>query len=360
MNRTALALSLACTIACSRQEAPKPAPAPAPTVAAAPEPEPTPAPVPAPAPAPPPPVPGRACLPYWKLASETGTLGEIGKAAGVTDRWVLCDLTHEKLTRETLRQARRIDATVGLEDPRVWEHLRGVQWNDDPEGLFYEGAQDPKRFASKPAWLDAFRRVQQQAAKGRSFGPSDSLLARSHFGDLQFLHARAGNATESIDATRAKIYSWIAFTYEVATGVITPETKLKDVKTPGIAALFPRQADWTVARLFNADKSGDLRARALGSLLHVVQDAWAPSNVERSTEDETAETIVKFHTVVNGEHPHHRTDEGWWEAWADGANLGVMKHAGNAIIHGGNLVEMAVLPLPLAGPESYVNDHLLR
>lgn len=160
----------------------------------------------------------------------------------------------------------------------------GVWWNDDPHGFLYR----------KDVWNGVLSWLAAKRSAGRvqKFGPQyrdramRGMLYRSHFDDLQFLHAMATRDAEHPSRTRQQIIDWIAFTYRVSTGEIDERTSLHKLNS-SIGDLFagedPRA---TVSSLFRRSGMERLATRevALGSLLHVVQDSFAASHTVRAFE----------------------------------------------------------------------------
>ena len=147
------------------------------------------------------------------------------------------------------------------------------------------------------------------------------MLARSHFGDLQFLHGMA-LAGEEAATTRDNMLMWAEFTYRVGRGDIDVNTLIKDVanllagENKGrFAALFPPNipvAQLTIQQFFGVKDGGpgDAKARAIGSLLHMVEDTFAESHTEREElEGGKVGRIISFH-AFSGQKTglHHQAD----------------------------------------------------
>src|SRR4051812_40671438 len=172
---------------------------------------------------------------------------------------------HVVMTREALARA------GALEDAPAdgWEHVRGVLWNDDPEG-FADGGD-----------ADIGAKVFGARAEGATFGPGDSLFARGHFGDLQFIHAMACDEGEPAETTLAGMLAWCELAHGIACGATRAAVALHEVPVAAIAERFAGGPPLTVGGLLRTDDAAALRARAVGSLLHVVQDSFASAHVER-------------------------------------------------------------------------------
>jgi hypothetical protein len=173
---------------------------------------------------------------------------------------------HVLMTREALARAGALEAAPD----DGWEHVRGVLWNDDPEGYVERGEGG-----------DVLARLFEAQAAGAVFGPGDSLFGRGHFGDLQFLHAMACVEHEPADVTLSGMLAWAELVHGVATGATAADVPLAQVPVPAMAERFAHGPDLTLSGLLQASDAAALRARATGSLLHVVQDSFASAHVER-------------------------------------------------------------------------------
>lgn len=233
---------------------------------------------------------------------------------GIEGPWNKGDPVHENITLAALYQVQGALGLTGAkwgigQDFRTSEFLRGVFWNDDPEVLFFD--QDPKsnqNFSSGTLWGDHFEMAKISNANNKS-----NLTGRSHFWDMQFLHGMACEIHEAALVTQQKIMMWAEFVYKVAIGepvnvtslpnpvtLSTPElvadTRLQDVKIP----ISPSAGQLTIASLFNnftvPDGEVSIRflltrgdpfmslnigARAIGSLMHLIEDSYARGHVKR-------------------------------------------------------------------------------
>lgn len=171
--------------------------------------------------------------------------------------------------------------------------LFGVRWNDDPPFRLGQGqaagtsckAGTTVRFETQPlCWVSLFNDASAHAATGRSFGQGDALLYRSHFGDLQFIHAMAAEDGEQASITQRKILDWAEFTWRISLGEYSLDTVLKDVPIGAVRESFSR-SDWRVQDLFTLGAGNGPRLAikdvAFGSLLHVLQDSYSQSHVSR-------------------------------------------------------------------------------
>jgi hypothetical protein len=214
--------------------------------------------------------------------------------------------------------------------------LRGVEWNDNPPfTLTVEQMRNaPTCVGIGPiqlpdvwpgCWLQVFttaNRVASPPGDGATFGPEAPFLQRSHFGDMQFLHAMAAHG-EPAQRTRENIIAWAQFAYGVSQGKIPLDTVVSSAGAGSAsrffpAAINPRQyGDLTVRQLFTQGlgKTDDafVRDMAFGSLLHMVEDSFAKGHVQREapkSRDLVWGRIVEFHSYTHQDHSaHSKADE---------------------------------------------------
>lgn len=203
--------------------------------------------------------------------------------------------------------------------------IHGARWNDDPNNSF--------RTDSGFTWVVWMFAAGEEAKHG-GVKSIDPLQYRSHYGDLQFLHAMAqgGDANHT---TRDHILDWSHFAYDVATGELATNVPLvKAAKTYPFAQAFASsklKAEWTVKTLFlNAlDYKGkgktisgfsdaDVPMIALGALLHTVQDSYSASHTQRERKETGSSSeigrVVSFldYTQQNPRcHSHEDMQDGW-------------------------------------------------
>ncbi len=172
--------------------------------------------------------------------------------------------------------------------------IAGVRWNDDPPFRLDIGAgtvSDCKtietiRVSTQPlCWTQLFRDAERRAKSGRSLDAATgaSLLARSHFGDLQFLHAMAERDGEIAYETRRRVMMWAEFTWRTSLGEYKLDRRLREVPITGMAEFFGH-SEWRVQDLFtlgNPPLRRYVHEVAFGSLLHTVEDSFAKGHVER-------------------------------------------------------------------------------
>lgn len=127
--------------------------------------------------------------------------------------------------------------------------IYGVRWNDLPpfklspdEGnCTYLGkscnVSQTIRFSTQPlCWYCLFKDAEKKAQTQPIVGCSKTkgslhgnVMTRSHFGDLQFLHAMASEEGVHPGATRAKVLDWLEFAWKVSSREIKPDTFLRDL-----------------------------------------------------------------------------------------------------------------------------------
>ena len=116
----------------------------------------------------------------------------------------------------------------------------------------------------------------------REFAQGGNFLFRSHFGDMQYLHAMASRG-ETLAQGLARILLWSKFAYQVASGEIAETarigsrsefaTLLKGFEEVKVSEFFEIRDNITPARV---------RRLGLGALLHTVQDSFAEGHAGRA------------------------------------------------------------------------------
>lgn len=186
---------------------------------------------------------------------------------------------------------------------RVQAHralLYGVRWPDDPP-FRLNRASPPRiqgcdvdvtlRSTSQPScWIGLFKDAGKQAkltaaVQRPAFGPGDYLLYRSHYGDLQFMHAMAAYDGEMAGQTFNRMKMWGQFLWNIATQQTPVSAFLRDLEITDIGRYFP--GDITATNLFATgivEVRKDLDKVAIGILLHMVQDSFAQAHASRAVE----------------------------------------------------------------------------
>lgn len=194
-------------------------------------------------------------------------------------------------------------------DRSVQQFIRGVIWPDDPEGLFFDEAIWMEDFSSGFLWGRAFKKNPEK---------TKNLTARSHFGNLQFFHGMASKNRLTADKTRKKILLWAETLIEIASAQLSLKTKVRQHSL--LKKLFPatKHKNWTIHQLFGSGSTQPatlhIQQRALGALLHLIQDACAAGHVSRERD---TFLIRQFLTYGSQDHDQHSEQD----VWGRGANL---------------------------------------
>ncbi|KAK3331331.1 hypothetical protein B0H66DRAFT_598818 [Apodospora peruviana] len=201
---------------------------------------------------------------------------------------------HENITLAALIQSGFIKPTtyndviggfsLKIGDPDTWEFIRGVFWNDDPAcALFNDDTNNNGNFAWGADWGSGFK---------FNFGVfRDNIIRRSHFGDLQFLHAMGSKVGESPSITRRNILLWLEVMYKLACG--NQGISWNDRIDSKLGALFNDNTSPQGSSTFRALILGKttrytnvlLDRRAIGSCFHVIQDSYALGHCLRRVEN---------------------------------------------------------------------------
>jgi hypothetical protein len=254
--------------------------------------------------------------------------------------------THEGLLLKTLQcaPAEAAECDRKLKDRGIdfASILRGIRWPDNP--AFYLNTSPtgsiPSYCLSKggktviikpghPVGLNheltmtcwaltmaagerAAREVDLSLLGGKRRNSSFALPLRSHFGDMQFLHAMAPNYQRA-DQSYALIRTWAKLAYETAAGKHEPEKLLKQIVEEDRAlAEFKNYfvPHWRVADLFDFSDPAttDVRGIALGALLHTIQDSFAGCHAIRENV-EGGTRIRQYLTYFGQGHDHAFADD---------------------------------------------------
>jgi hypothetical protein len=215
------------------------------------------------------------------------------------------------------------DAPAGNPDGNKYDSLiRGVWWNDDPNQLLFAGYQ-----AKWLAWMNDGEKIAKHGVnylgKPATITADYYMTYRSHFGDLQFLHAMASKDGEDPATTQNNILSWAEFAYSVATRAIDASTTLDHVQTPGFQNYFAKQPGWSVRYLLGPryllTHPDHFQQMALGSLLHMVQDSYSAAHTERAFDASPRcpnGRVHEFYSYVGQDPDKHGTADtraGWQE-----------------------------------------------
>jgi hypothetical protein len=152
----------------------------------------------------------------------------------------------------------------------------------------------PRKF---DCWVEVFNTSSEVVNKRYFTYRNGVMLNRSHFGDMQFLHAMASRVGDRARYTKFAIMIWAEFAYKVAIGEIQGSTMLKDVPISGFNRFFPGH-EATVENLFlmgdTTYRGSSLKNFAFGTLLHMVQDSFSESHVSRDLSTQGTPCVSKF------------------------------------------------------------------
>lgn len=207
--------------------------------------------------------------------------------------------------------------------------IAGVRWNDDPVFKLASSEApglpcntgDTVSFVTQPrCWIGLFRAAEKLSAKSplHFLDPKNgNYMLRSHFGDLQFLHAMAARDGETAKQTKARILMWAQFTWGVIEGQYRLDTPLRNIALPGWEEHFSN--GHAVQELFTLGRPWlrpHVKEVAFGSLLHLIQDSFAAGHVDRREPffgqtclDGSAVAyggIREFHSYAEQDHAKHK------------------------------------------------------
>ncbi|KAK6065075.1 hypothetical protein SCUP234_12754 [Seiridium cupressi] len=162
---------------------------------------------------------------------------------------------------------------------KQWEYIRGLVWNDDPSCFLFQDRSDSNhQYSDGSAWALDFLR-----------GSKGCMIQRSHFGDLQLLHAMGAYEGEKPQDTKAKLMKWLELMYKLACGDqgVSDQDQLKEhFKEPEyFNNLTSPSHDNTLRQLLLANTPNfpqtDVRKRALGTIMHIISDSYAIGHTQR-------------------------------------------------------------------------------
>lgn len=243
----------------------------------------------------------------FRLAAVAGRLGKLVKGPvheEITQLGFGCPVERDQLLVDDACRG----GDAGFVNPFI---IYGVRWNDLPPFRLNPGqgakcrkllslnqaacnVEQTVRFSTQPeCWYCLFKEAEAKAATKKLTGcekgaeyEQGTLMTRSHFGDLQFLHAMANEEGTAPDETRRKVLDWIQFAWGVFSKQVSPDTLLRTIDIPTIRQHFGC-SEWSVSDIYILGRTEKLRSRiddiAFGSVLHAVQDSFAAAHVTRET-----------------------------------------------------------------------------
>jgi hypothetical protein len=264
------------------------------------------------------------------------------------------DPVHETLTVTALVRAGLATKSTGKRDALLAQYLRGVFWNDDPCAQLFRGSvRNPLRASFGYDWYFDFR-----AARATTTGDFSALecplLGESHFGRLQFLHAMAHAASIEAQVTLEQVVGWASVAYRLSTGVLDAKQPLS--MDPVAGKLLGDKAALSAAQLFVGATPAETRERALGSLLHLLQDSFARGHVER----DQSGAIVRFLSYRGQDTAKHSHDDAWGTGDTDAARIVATPGAALAIDASAEVVSMHMRGASWSDVENYLRRGPLR
>lgn len=188
--------------------------------------------------------------------------------------------------------------------------IRGVWWNDDPGQDLYRLRQIE--------WIMDMREAKKRARDPKyTIDSKYYTVYRSHYGDMQFLHAMASEEDELSRDTKEKMYLWLEFVYRIALGEIKHDDKFSEINLAISNHYFPNKQDWEIfwelqPRYHLKKRALDFKLHGLGSFLHVIQDSYSKAHVKRDyskTSDCPAGGVVSFNSYINQDDKKHKNED---------------------------------------------------
>jgi len=253
----------------------------------------------------------------WKIEVEPDQ-AEPGKFKINGSVFGIGDPVHETLTLKALIDGGVARTETRRKDDSIAQYIRGVFWNDDPcAQLFTENHVNPLDPSLGVVWYLEFRQAAKVESQRAGFSDLKScpLLGRSHFGDLQFLHGMAERNDVKATDTLQRMIAWASVSYRIAIGELSVDAPLEEDPTAKSLGLLI--GDWNAKRLLRANMEEEARSRALGSLLHMIQDSYARGHVSRIPNGADAGSIRQFLSYIDQDEKKHAHDDSWSENGPD-------------------------------------------
>jgi len=194
--------------------------------------------------------------------------------------------------------------------------IDGVEWNDDPSKFLLRNIFTARQWI---IWMDDGQDIsachRENKSNCKNIDTSYDLLYRSHYGDLQFLHGMASTMGELPSATMYKMMNWAEFTYKISTGEIQPYVALDTLDRTQVTNInqIIQRGSWTASYLFTRSEIAprqEVKLLALGSLLHMIQDSYSDSHVNRlnscNSLNHNKPEILEFHNYMYQDSNEHK------------------------------------------------------
>ncbi|HRG16292.1 MAG TPA: hypothetical protein PLB00_09855 [Pseudomonadota bacterium] len=237
--------------------------------------------------------------------------------------------------------------------------LRGLLWADMPSGFPVRGRAGHlcKRInvglqangeLPEPACTIGYivdggkvsQRMRHRGKRGEFHTDAYLTLYRTHYGDMQWMHAMAESLDEPAQITQSSMLAWSEYLYRLSTKDKEEQIALSQPLSgiPYIAKWFSdNKSEWNSRDLFATGQFGvdeeTIRDMAFGALLHMLQDSYSGSHARRDFGDLMSSTpglIIGFltypaqeakcHSPADAE-PLSRGNE-WWNSSTGKAVVG--------------------------------------
>lgn len=128
-------------------------------------------------------------------------------------------------------------------------------------------------------------------ASSKRKGFENSAFYQSNFGNLASIHAMSKKPDEPASTTKNELVAWFEFLNDVALGnkTIVPENEIASDSVQ-ISDMFTG-GTIKYRQIFDTDGTFTIKYRALGMMLHLIQDAYTFSHCERNDNNE----VVRFY-----------------------------------------------------------------
>lgn len=213
---------------------------------------------------------------------------------------------HENITALALENSKIFANLSPSDQTAAFQHvLEGVRFNDDPEGFFLDSDGMAGRLSSVLQFISNF------------LDPDDDELFEptkaSHFGSFQYLHSMgiAGQSRDEIKRAieRYMYHCWrmvsepnslenLKMLYEI---MVNEEPKSAAMPSKGstfdvtqenlkaLVSVFPRSV-----LFFHSKNQTEFQNRALGSMIHLIQDSFAKGHTVREGWDSENSGKVRY------------------------------------------------------------------
>lgn len=200
---------------------------------------------------------------------------------------------HEVITRQAYKKVFGELVGENYKQPLIG----GVEWNDDPEVL-----------VRKVVYEDGFDKVKKFP---KNLKDEKAMTYRTHYGDMQFLHAMKSDADQDDQKVKQQIYDWIKNAYAVTTGKIKYD---QDIEGTYFSKYFSKESVLKYEKIsdifdphktYRNDERLEKRTRlfASGSILHLIQDSYSKSHTDRNSTEK-----IKFKHYPNSDEVHCSSD----------------------------------------------------